>query len=123
MTLKAKRSVAGRPNTWTATYFGAPDGAPKYVAVQVFGRPATLRFAFKVTNRTHLPVSYAFAGKTGRLEPGTTITQSACAAGLLVFNAPGAAGKAPYPVEPGALYILQSDAAGGVQVEILRRGV
>lgn len=100
----------------------APGGAPKYVAVQVFGRPAALRVTFQVTNRTQFPVSYAFAGRTRRIWPGATITHSACSAGPLVFNTRGSAGKAPYPVEPGGLYILQPDATRGARVEIMKRG-
>jgi uncharacterized protein YkwD len=100
----------------------APNGIPKYVAVQVFGRPASTRVSFRVTNRTQFPVSYAYAGVSRRIGPGSTISYDTCTTGALVFNTRGSAGKSPYPAEPGGLYILKPDAAGGVRVEISRSG-
>ena len=99
----------------------APTHTPKYLAVQVFGRPASLRFLFRVTNRTTLQIRYSYEGRTQSIEPGVTITYRPCAPGLVAFEAAGPAGRAPYVVEPDALYVLVPDERGGVRVEIKRR--
>jgi uncharacterized protein YkwD len=97
----------------------APGRTPHYVAVQEFGRPAAMRYAFKVTNRTGLAVSYAFEGRTWRIEPGTTITHRPCAPGELVFQM--RTGRAAYPVGPDEVYVLERRPGAGLTVEIMRR--
>jgi uncharacterized protein YkwD len=100
----------------------APGDPPKFIAVQVFGRPQSLRYGFRVFNHTGQIVRYAFNGRAQTIPPGTTISHTACMDGELVFKAPGPAGLQPFPAEPGAVYVLQPDAAGGVRVDVTRRG-
>lgn len=92
----------------------------KYVAVQVFGRPEALRYAFKVTNRTQSSVSYDFAGRTVRLAPSMSATHRTCEPATLVFNARGS-GRVRYSAEPGMLYVIQTG-RDGLRVEMQRRG-
>ena len=98
----------------------APGRMPRYIAVQEFGRPAAMRYAFEVTNRTGLAVSYAFEGRTWRIEPGMTITHRPCKPGDLVL--PGHPGGTAYTVRPGEVYVLERRSGAGLVVEIMRRG-
>ena len=98
----------------------APGRTPRYIAVQEFGRPAAMRYAFEVTNRTGLAVSYAFEGRTWRIEPGMTITHRPCKPGDLVL--PGHTGGTTYTVRPGEVYVLKRRSGAGLVVEIMRRG-
>lgn len=99
----------------------ASNGRTRYVAVQVFGRPTRLRFAFKVTNRTGSRVHYSYEGGVHAIDPEESITYRPCAPEIVAFQTKGPAGRAPYEVEPDALYVLLSDDRGGVKVEIKRR--
>jgi uncharacterized protein YkwD len=47
----------------------ASAGNPTYVAVQVFGRPASLKYEFKVRNAAGRSVPYDFAGTHRDLQP------------------------------------------------------
>jgi uncharacterized protein YkwD len=98
----------------------APGRTPRYVAVQEFGRPASLRFAFEVTNRTGLRLSYAFEGRTRSIEPGMTVTHWPCGPASLRVRAPGPAGSAPIVVEPGKVYVLEPAPGFGVKIEVRR---
>lgn len=98
----------------------APGRTPRYVAVQEFGRPASLRFAVEVTNRTGLRLSYAFEGRTRSIEPGMTVTHWPCAPAALQVRAPGPAGMAPIVVEPGRVYVLEPARGYGVKIEVRR---
>jgi uncharacterized protein YkwD len=99
----------------------SPSRLPRYVAVQVVGRPAAMRYAFEVINRTSSPISYAFEGRTWRIQPRMTITHHTCAPGDLTFQAPGPAGRSAYAARPGEAYVLEWAPGEGLVVEIMRR--
>ena len=90
----------------------------KYVAVQVFGRPVSMRYSFEIENRSGDQVSYEFDGASRSLPARSTTTQTTCAMGDMVFHLPGR-GPSRYAAEPGARYVLEN-APGGVRVEIDR---
>lgn len=97
----------------------APWPTPKYIAVQEFGRPDSLRFAFSVTNRSGSVVSYAFEGRRGVIEPDTTMTYWPCEQSTLELGARGLARSVL--VEPDASYVLERSRELGVTVETMRR--
>jgi uncharacterized protein YkwD len=102
---------------------GVARTADRYVAVQEFGRPDTMRFGFLVTNRTRSAVSYAFEGRARTINPGDTVRYVVCSASALMFDLPGKARRDAFTVEPGGMYVLRPDAAGGVRLEVQRRGI
>ena len=67
----------------------APTGDPKFLSVQLLGRPASLAFEFTVTNRTGVAVAYSFAGKDGEIPARSIVTHKACEPGRLAFTRAG----------------------------------
>lgn len=61
--------------------------AEKYVSVQLFGRPVSLEYSFKIANESRGKVEYSFGGEKFAVEPRETITHTACAPDDVVFAA------------------------------------
>lgn len=104
----------------------APDADPKFLSVQLFGRPASLMFQFQVANRSVSPVTYSFGGKSQDLEPRVTATHQACEPGEIRFERAGSwltgtkiDGR--YPAAGGALYVITSGADGRISVGLERK--
>jgi hypothetical protein len=99
----------------------APWPTPKYIAVQEFGRPDSMRFSFAVTNRSGSAVSYDFEGREGVIGPDATTTFWPCTKSALQFRTRGPAGRMPILVQPDEVYVLQRDPEWRLTVEIMRR--
>lgn len=104
----------------------APDAEPKYIAVQVFGRPRSLAVEFQIANATDATIGYTLSGKTHDLKPHIAATHSACAAGDIGFSRPGglfssATDLGRYRATDGALFTLRADAKGNITVDVARR--
>ena len=90
----------------------------KYVAVQVFGRPESMRYSFQVENRSADPFSYEFDGVSRRVPRYSTMVETTCATGEIVFQLPDH-GPSRYAAEPGARYVVTA-APDGVRLDITR---
>jgi len=96
----------------------APTRDPKYVAVQLFGRPRALQFTFKITNTTKSSVRYSFGEKRHVIDPRYTITHTSCEPGAIAFQTGGRHDpKVRYEARDGQVYTLKPTRAGGVSVE------
>jgi hypothetical protein len=101
----------------------APGAIPKFISVELFGRPSSASKTFEIANLSGATVTYAFQGKSHDLKSRTTIIQSTCADGLIKLSKPGgffssASDIAHMPAEDGKRYTLKSDANGAVSVDI-----
>jgi hypothetical protein len=67
----------------------APDKHPKFVSVQMFGRPETSKIVFSITNTAQVPVSYTLGKESQVLEPRTIVTHEYCASGKISFDRAG----------------------------------
>lgn len=104
----------------------APASAPKFISVQLFGRPRSLSYEFAVRNEAAESVTYSFGGKTHQASPRMTITHSTCQPGEVAFERLGSFlfGKsvaARYQAQNGVVYRVAADNAGGIKVEIAPR--
>jgi len=90
----------------------------RYVAVQEFGQPHWMRYSFEIDNRTPARIPFSFDGSDGELAPRSSMRESTCATGDIVFPSLGR-DRSRYAAEPGARYVLTSS-AGEVQVEVVR---
>lgn len=104
----------------------APDHDPKYIAVQLFGRPRSLAVVFQISNATGSAVGYTFAGKTEQITPRYSVTHTECRGGSITFSLPGGLFSAArqlgrYEARDGALYTLTAAPEGGIVVEVGRR--
>lgn len=99
-----------------------PDKNPKFVTVQVFGRPQSEKFTFQIANTTGQPVTYTFSGETHDLRPSMSVTHTSCTPGTLDFVKAGTKKVAArFEASDQTVYTLKSDAAAGLKVEISKR--
>lgn len=103
------------------------DAVPKYVSVQVFGRPRTLEIEFQVSNSSTSDVTYTFGGETHELTPRLAITHQSCRGGPLVFTVGGgfffskARTIGQYEAADGQLYVVKTDANDALKIEVRPR--
>ena len=99
------------------------DPVPKFISVEMFGRPASDGVKFEVVNTSAANIAYAFEGRTHALKPQTTITQSTCGAGEITFSTPGdffspAREVGRVRAENGKRYTLKNGVNGAIAIEI-----
>ena len=100
----------------------APDRDPKFLSVQLFGRPATLTYDVRIENRSSGTVSYTFAGATHAIEPRVVATHTACTPAEITFDRAGnwLTGQkldARYSARDGSLFAITSGPDGRTLVE------
>lgn len=97
----------------------SPDKDPKYIAVQLFGRPQSLSIQFQVSNASSETVSYTFDGKPHALAPHMAAAMTSCVGGSLSFEtAAGVAFSARYEAANGKSYMVTGGATGGAPLRI-----
>jgi hypothetical protein len=101
----------------------APGPDPKFLSVQLLGRPIALAYDFRIQNRSHAQVTYKYAQKSHTIEPRVTMTHSGCDPGDLVFERSGnwltgTRLNARYKVRSGAVFVLRPGPDGRVYVEM-----
>jgi hypothetical protein len=90
----------------------ASDAAPKYLSVQLFGRPDSLMISFKVKNLVGEPVSYTVANEPVALAKGSLMKHTICTPEPIAFEGV----KAPFKATDGAVFSL-TKASGSIKVE------
>ena len=99
----------------------AADATPKYIAVQVFGRPQSKAITFQVSNATGEPATFAYAGKSHDLKPHMAFTMQSCSGGDVRIDGKGVKPfSARYEAADGKTYTLTAP-AGGLRVDIGER--
>jgi hypothetical protein len=97
------------------------DPDPKYLLVQVFGRPEALSLTFQVSNAAKQPVTYAFGGKSHDLPPHMAVTHQECIGGALSFSSgPSKPFGGRYEAADGTSYVVKSTPTG-LRVDITQR--
>lgn len=97
----------------------APGKDPKFISVQLFGRPQSLQYEFQISNTTRASVGYEFGGETHDLEPSHAVTHSACNPGEISFDTFGGRRLSMrYQALDGLVYRLKSDEDSGLKIEI-----
>ncbi len=98
-----------------------PDKDPKYVMVELVGRPQALAAAFQISNATKVSVQYSLAGDVQSIEPGMGIKHTICQPKTLAFTTAG--GKplsSHFDAKDGQVYTLTAK-SGTVTVEVTAR--
>ena len=96
----------------------ASPNEPKYIAVQLFARPESTKYSFKIRNEAPKAVAYEFNGEANTVSPREIITHTACLPGTLLFDASAEAKVGSrYETRGGQVYTLKSSSAG-IKVEI-----
>jgi Cysteine-rich secretory protein family len=63
----------------------ASDRNPKFIAVQILGRPEALKVEFRIDNQAGAPVSYTLGEETQTLPVRTVVTHTRCEPDRLTF--------------------------------------
>lgn len=94
---------------------------PNYIAVQLFARPETAKYSFKVTNTAPRAVAYTFNGEGNSVAPREIVTHTACLPGTITFaTGSNADASSRYEAGDGQVYAIKSTPAG-IAVEVSRK--
>lgn len=98
-----------------------PDKHPKFISVQLLGRPEALKTELEVRNATGYSVSYSLAGEAHTIEPRTITTHTSCSIGELSFERAGnwlsgIALNSHFAVGDGDRFTIQAAPNGNVHV-------
>jgi hypothetical protein len=99
----------------------ATGGDPKFITVQLFGRPKSLSYEFQVSNSSKEPVTYTFGSETHEVRPSFAVTHTACMPGAIAFEKAASGGKSKplttrFEAIDGMVYVVKPD-KDGVKVE------
>lgn len=79
----------------------------RYYAVQLFGRPQSMRMAFRIANRSTKPVSYQLGDQRFRLPPRMVRTHEQCRPHALTIRLPGVSQPTILRPTDGASYAVE----------------
>ena len=104
----------------------APDKDPKYISVQLFGRPISMKYDFQISNDSPATVTYGFDGHNYDLKPNFSVSHSACHPGILSFSrikigSKSTTLKAEYQASDKQVYVLRSRNDGKIEITVQRR--
>jgi hypothetical protein len=100
----------------------------KYLSVQLFGRPESFKYQFKITNAAGVAVSYSYGGETQTIDPRVIVTHTSCSPGEISFDrawtkpAPRNL-DARYPTKDGDAYKVALGPDGTVKIELAAKAV
>jgi hypothetical protein len=98
----------------------APDRSPKFISVQLFGRPEALKVTFRIENRSSATVHYRLGTDAQDLPPRTTVTHTDCWMAPLAFDGVPA-GPGQFAPRDGDRYLLTSAAKDRLKIDVLRK--
>ncbi len=98
----------------------APHRDPKFISVQLLGRPETLKVEFRIENRAARNVIYALGEEEHDLGPRTIVAHTSCDAGRLSFEKAGAAG-ARFEPRNGDHFVINETPAGTIKIDMTRK--
>ena len=98
-----------------------PDKDPKYVMVQLVGRPQSLATEFQISNATKMSVRYSLASESHSIEPGMGVKHTICQPKTIAFETAGGKPLASrFDAKDGQVYTLTAK-SGAVTVEVTAR--
>ncbi len=93
----------------------ASPNDPRYVAVQMLGRPAAMKYSFTVANKSGQAASYSFDDKQQIVRDHESIRHTVCTPGTLTITT--GKGVMRYTPKNGEVFTL-GKSAGGVAVTV-----
>jgi hypothetical protein len=92
-----------------------PDADPKYLTVQLFGRPDSFKYEVHVENRSGAAVTYLFGSQNSTAEDRMHITHTACVPHEITFDIGRVTSK--FLTGEGAAFVIVRGADGKPRVE------
>ena len=97
-----------------------PDSNPKFVSVQLFGRPESLKVTFSIQNQSGKAVTYNLDTETDVLQPRETVTHADCETRQLSIDKAGGS-PARFNPRDGDRFVIRPGAGRGIEVNVERR--
>jgi hypothetical protein len=98
----------------------APDRDPKFISVQLFGRPEDLKVTIKIENRSAVTVRYRLGGEAQDVPPRAVVTHAQCDSEPLVFDGlPASQGR--FDLRDGDRFLLSGPTSGALKVDVVRK--
>ena len=94
----------------------ASDADPKYLLVQMFGRPETFKYGIDIENRSGGAVAYSLGDKKGSIAPSTRVKHTACVPHELTFETGKVTSK--FEARDGATFVLTRGADGALRIDL-----
>jgi len=88
----------------------------RYYAVQMFGRPASYRTRFEISNRSEVTVRYQLGEQRFTLPPRVTREHEQCTTPALSVELPGKPGAIALQPGNGASYRIEPTSGGGLRL-------
>jgi hypothetical protein len=85
----------------------APNADPKFISVQLFGRPEALKVEFRIENKAGAAVGYTLGEKTHALPVRSIVTHASCDPKQLTFDKAGTAARRFEP-RNGDRYVVRA---------------
>ncbi len=100
----------------------APTTDPKFISVQLFGRPDSLKYQFRIENRVAVAVRYSALGETHTIDPRVIATHTACKPSEIAFDRAGNALtgtklSSRFVARDGAVFSIVAGDDGRVRIE------
>jgi hypothetical protein len=89
----------------------------KYLSVQLFGRPLSLQYTFKIINKAGVPVRYRYNGEPQSVGARVIVTHTACDPADITFDPVAAKSANTFPTRDGDTFTVLASPAG-VRVEV-----
>ncbi|MBX9590444.1 MAG: hypothetical protein K2X43_14145 [Hyphomonadaceae bacterium] len=97
-----------------------PDIAPKFLAVQMLGRPQSLKVTFSIQNQSGATVRYTLGAEAEMIQPRETVTHTDCEPRMLSIDGTSQ-GPVRHTPRDGDRLIIRADTGRGVAVDIERK--
>jgi hypothetical protein len=98
----------------------APDRDPKFISVQLFGRPEALKVSFRIENRSGVTLRYHLGSRSHDLPPRAIATHADCSLQEIGFDGVPAA-QSRFEPRNGDRYVLTGSATGALKVDVVRK--
>jgi len=97
-----------------------PDKNPKFVSVQLFGRPESLKVTFSIQNQSSKAVTYSLGTETDLLQPRETVTHADCETRQLSIDKAGGS-PARFNPRDGDRFVVRPGTGRSIEVGVERR--
>lgn len=91
------------------------DADPKFLTVQLFGRPDSLKFVFEIENRTGTAVSYRLDEQQHQIDGSTVITHSGCVPRQITLDTGKVTSK--FAARDGSAFVISRGPDGALRVD------
>ena len=107
-----------RPRSASPSY-PRPIKIQKFIAVQLFGRPESLKIKFGIRNTTRMSIRYSVGEETDTLEPSASVAYGVCDMPQVAFERPGGA-SIRFTPRNGDRFVIRAGKGTGFEVEVAK---